>query len=76
MRVTQIVVVRQRYGRQRDCLTLRIHPARGDVHTGQEVWVAAKEIVGCAIFLKDYDHVLNAVVVIWWSLGVRGGCTD
>jgi hypothetical protein len=76
MRVTQIIVVRQRYGRQRDCLTLRIHPARGDVHTWQEVWVTAKQIVGRAIFLKDYDHVQKVVVVISWSLGLRSGCTE
>jgi hypothetical protein len=76
MGVTQIVVIRQRHGRQRDCLTLRIYPACGDVYTRQEVWVAAKQIVGRAIFLKDYDHVQKVVVVIWRSLGVGNGCTE
>jgi hypothetical protein len=74
MCVTQIVVVRQRYGRQGNLLTLRIYSAGGDVHTRQEVWVAPEQVVGRAIFLKDYNHVLNAVV-IWWGLGVRKGCT-
>jgi hypothetical protein len=53
MCVTQIVVVRQRYGRQGNLLTLRIYSAGGDVHTRQEVWVAPEQVVGRAIFLKD-----------------------
>ena len=69
MGVTQVVIVRQRHGRQRNCLALGIHPARGDVHTWQEIRVAPKQIVGRAIFLEDHDHI-QRIAMMSWSLGM------
>ena len=53
--VTQIVVVSERYGGQGNDLSPGIHATVGDVSIRQTM----KQIVGCAVFLKNNYHMLN-----------------
>jgi hypothetical protein len=55
MGVKCVVVGGQRHSFQRNSLPLRIEPAVRDVC----VWQTMKEVVGSAVFLEDYNYMLN-----------------
>ena len=78
--VAEVVVLRARPGcaqvdgTERNGLAQRIHAAAGDVGAAGYQYRILKQIVRCAILLKDHNHVLNRVVIPR-SLRGRNRCT-